>query len=269
MAELVRVEVRWPVLLVTLARPEKRNAVNEEMTLALDAAFGRLDDDPDLRVGVLAAEGPFFCAGTDLRTGAGPHTERGGMYGVIKRRRTKPLVAAVGGPALGGGFELVLAADLVVAARAAWFALPETTRGRVPAAGGLFRAPDRLPRNVALELMLTAGHLDAERAYQLGLVNRLVDAGPAPEADEVLRSALELALATCVSAPAAVTHLFAGLRSVSESADEVGWRTTQEAMTTLLTSDDRTEGNAAFEERRHPRWVPDDAVRWRVLEDRA
>ncbi|ONH31762.1 hypothetical protein BL253_08380 [Pseudofrankia asymbiotica] len=256
---MVRAEARGPVLLVTLDRPEKRNAVNEEMTLALDAAFDRLDDDPGLRVGVLAAQGPFFCAGTDLRTGAGPHTKRGGMYGVIKRRRTKPLVAAVGGPALGGGFELVLAADLVVAARTAWFALPETTRGRVPAAGGLFRAPDRLPRNVALELMLTAGRIEAERAHRLGLVNRLVDA------DEVLPSALALALATCVSAPEAVAQLFAGLRAVSDGADEVGWRSTHEAMTTLRGSGDRAEGNAAFEERRAPRWVPDDAVRRVVL----
>lgn len=262
MAEPVRVEARGPVLLVTLARPEKRNAVNEEMTLALDAAFDRLDDDPGLRVGVLAAEGRYFCAGTDLRTGAGPHTERGGMYGVIERRRTKPLIAAVGGPALGGGFELVLAADLVVATRTAWFALPETTRGRVPAAGGLFRAPDRLPRNVAVELMLTAGHLEAERAYQLGLVNRLVDD------DDVPRTALELALATCVSAPQAVTGLFTGLRAFSEDADEVGWRSTREVMTALLTSDDRAEGNAAFEERRPARWVPDDDVRRIVLAGR-
>jgi enoyl-CoA hydratase len=257
---VVRVETRGPVLLVTLARPEKRNAVDEAVTLALDAAFDRLDDDPDLRVGVLAAEGPFFCAGSDLVSGAGPHTERGGMYGVIQRRRTKPLVAAVGGAALGGGFELVLACDLVVAARTAWFALPETTRGRVPAAGGLFRAPDRLPRNVAVELMLTAGRLDAERAHALGLVNRLVDA------EQVLETALGLALATMASAPQAVEQLFAGLHAVSASGDEVGWATTHTAMTTLLTSTDRTEGNAAFVERRPPRWVPGDDVRKKVLD---
>ncbi|MEU1304440.1 enoyl-CoA hydratase-related protein [Streptomyces shenzhenensis] len=259
MSDFVRIETRGPVLLVTLDRPEKRNAMNAEMTLALDVAFDRLDDDPALRVGVLAAEGPFFCAGTDLRTGAGPHTERGGMYGVIRRRRLKPLVAAVGGPALGGGFELVLAADLVVAARDAWFALPETTRGRVPAAGGLFRAPDRLPRNVAVELMLTAGRLEAERAHQLGLANRLT------EAKDVLAEALDLALATCVGAPEAVAELFSGLHVVAAAGDEAGWAATHTAMTTLLSSDDRTEGNAAFVEGRAPRWVPDDDVRRKVL----
>lgn len=255
----VRVETRGPVLLVTLNRPEKRNAVDEAMTLALDAAFDRLDDDPDLRVAVLAAEGPVFCAGTDLRAGAGPHTPRGGMYGVIKRRRSKPLVAAVQGPALGGGFELVLAADLVVATTTAWFALPETTRGRVPAAGGLFRASDRLPRNVAAELMLTAGRLEAERAHALGFVNRLV------EPHEVVASALELALATCVSAPAALVQLYDGRHTLDAGSEEVGWAATNAAMTALLESEDRTEGNMAFIERRLPHWVPDDDVRRAVL----
>ncbi|MFJ3667412.1 enoyl-CoA hydratase-related protein [Streptomyces sp. NPDC090106] len=259
MSELVRVETRGPVLLVTLDRAERRNAVNAGMTLALDAAFDRLDDDPALRVGVLAAEGPYFCAGTDLRTGAGPHTERGGMYGVIRRRRLKPLVAAAAGPALGGGFELVLAADLVVAARDAWFTLPETTRGRVPAAGGLFRGPDRLPRNVAVELMLTAGRLTAERAHHLGLVNRL------SEPRDVLPEALDLALATCAGAPGAVAELFAGLHTVAAAGEETGWAASRTAMTALLTSEDRTEGNAAFVERRAPRWVPDDEVRGTVL----
>ncbi|UGQ11113.1 enoyl-CoA hydratase-related protein [Yinghuangia sp. ASG 101] len=259
MPDFVRVATRGPVLLVTLDRPAKRNAVNAEMTLALDAAFDRLDGDPALRVGVLAAEGPYFCAGTDLRTGAGPHTARGGMYGVIRRRRHKPLVAAVAGPALGGGFELVLVADLVVASRDAWFALPETTRGRVPAGGGLFRAPDRLPRNIAVELMLTAGRLEAERAHHLGLVNRLT------EPNDVLAEALDLALATCGGAPEAVAELFTALHASSAADDAAGWAATHTARTTLLASDDRTEGNAAFVERRAPRWVPDDDVRKEVL----
>lgn len=255
----VRVEHRGPVLLITLDRPAKRNAVDEAMTLALDAAFDRFDDDPSVRVGVLAAAGPFFCAGSDLVAGAGPHTARGGQYGLVRRPRRKPLVAAVAGPALGGGFEMVLAADLVVAAHDAWFALPETTRGRVPAAGGLLRAPDRLPRNVAVELMLTGGRLDAERAHALGLVNRLV------ARDAVLRAALELALATCASAPQAVEQMLAGLEEIDAPAAEVGWGVTQAAMSTLLVSADRSEGNAAFVERRPPRWLPDDDVRRRVL----
>ncbi|GAA1948040.1 crotonase/enoyl-CoA hydratase family protein [Nocardioides panacihumi] len=255
----VRVEVTGPVLVVTLARPAKRNAIDPATTHALDDAFNRLEDDPALRVGVLAADGPVFCAGSDLVAGAGPHTTRGGQYGVVRRVRSKPLVAAVDGPALGGGFELVLAADLVVASRAAWFALPETIRARVPAAGGLHRGPARLPRNVAVELMLTGGRLEAERAHALGLVNRLVAPGM------VLPAALELALDACAGAPSAVARLMRGLRETEEHGEATGWASTAAAMEAQLVSEDRAEGNAAFLERRAPRWAPDDDVRRAVL----
>ncbi len=250
MADPVRIEVQGPVLLVTLDRAEKRNAINDEMTHALDAAFSRLAAEPALRACVLAAEGPYFCAGSDLVSGAGPHTPDGGQYGMIRRARTKPLAVAVDGPALGGGFEMVLAADLVVASRSVWFSLPEGTRGRVPAAGGLFRAPTRLPRNVALELMLTGGRLEAERAHALGLVNRLVEPGAA------LAEALDLALATCASAPASVEQLLTALHDVDALTEDVGWTATASAMAVLLESADRAEGQAAFVERRTPSWVP-------------
>ena len=252
MAEpVVRVEQDGPVLVVTLARPEKRNAVNEAMTLALDAVFDRLEQDAALRVCVLAADGPYFCAGSDLVAGAGPHTPAGGQYGMIRRRHTKPLVAAVDGPALGGGFEMVLAADLVVASRTAWFSLPETTRGRVPAAGGLFRAPARLPRNVAVELMLAAGRLEAGRAHALGLVNRLVEPGTARA------EALNLAYAVCDSAPASVERLLTALHEVDAAEEDAGWSATAAAMGALMDSADRAEGQAAFVERRTPSWVPE------------
>lgn len=251
MSDPVRVEVTGPVLVVTLDRPEKRNAVNADITHALDAAFARLDAEPGLRVCVLAAEGSYFCAGSDLVAGAGPHTPDGGQYGMIRRSRTKPLVVAVDGPALGGGFEMVLAADLVVASRTAWFSLPEGTRGRVPAAGGLFRAPTRLPRNVALELMLTGGRLEAERAHALGLVNRLVEPGAA------LAQALDLAYAVCASAPASVERLLSALHEVDADAEQVGWTATAAAMGSLMDSADRAEGQAAFVERRTPSWVPE------------
>lgn len=256
----VRVEARGPVLLVTLNRPEKRNAVNPDVALGLDAAFNRLDDDPDLRVAVLAAEGSFFCAGSDLVEGAGPHTERGGQYGMIRRARRKPLVVAVDGPALGGGFEMVLAADLVVASRSAWFSLPETTRGRVPAAGGLFRGLDRLPPNVAAEMMLAGLRLSADRAHALGLVNRVAEPGNA------LAEALVLALETCAGAPAAVERAMRGLNEIRATAEATGWSVTEGAMKAMLVSPDRTEGNAAFVERRVPRWVPDEETRGAVLE---
>ncbi|QSE88193.1 enoyl-CoA hydratase/isomerase family protein [Rhodococcus pseudokoreensis] len=244
----VRVRAVGPVLQVTLDRPHKRNAVDPAMTLGLEAAFARLEADPDLRVCVLAAAGDFFCAGSDLVLGAGPHTADGGQYGMIRRSRTKPLVAAVDGPALGGGFEMVLAADLVVASCNAWFALPEGARGRLPGAGGLMRAPARLPRNVAVEMMLTGARLDAARAYDLGLVNRLVEPGA------VLRTAFDLALDAIASAPESVAQILRGLERIEEPGEELGWGVTAEAMDVVRGSSDHTEGTAAFVERRPPRW---------------
>ncbi|MFJ9390840.1 enoyl-CoA hydratase-related protein [Nocardioides sp. NPDC101246] len=246
---VVQVRAVGPILQVTLDRPHKRNAVDPAMTSGLEAAFTRLESDPALRVCVLAATGDYFCAGSDLVLGAGPHTAEGGQYGMIRRSRSKPLVAAVDGPALGGGFEMVLAADLVVASRTAWFTLPEGARGRLPAAGGLLRAPARLPRNVAVEMMLTGTRLEAVRAHELGLVNRLAEPG------EVLRAAYELALATTASAPESVAQILRGLERTEEPAEKLGWAVTSDAMAVLLGSAGRTEGTAAFVERRTPAWA--------------
>ncbi|MBM9464079.1 enoyl-CoA hydratase/isomerase family protein [Aeromicrobium sp. YIM 150415] len=236
--------------MVTLDRPEKRNAINEEMTCALDAIFNRAERDDAVRAYVLAARGDVFCAGTDLITGAGPHTSAGGQYGLVRRARTKPLIVAVDGPALGGGFELVLSADMVVASRRAWFALPETTRGRVPAAGGLHRAPDRLPRNLAIEMMLTNARLGADRARAVGLVNRLAAPG------EALSMAMELAMETCRSSPEAVTHVLGGVRVIDEVTEATGWAVTSAAKLAMLDSPDHAEGDAAFIEHRLPAWTP-------------
>ena len=248
MADTVRVEAVGPVLVVTLDRPAKRNAVDAATTAALDAAFARLDADPDLRVGVLAATGPVFCAGSDLVDGPGAPTPAGGEYGVIRRARDKPVVAAVDGPAVGGGFELVLACDLVVASRAASFSLPEGIRGRIANAGALFRAADRLPRSVATELLLTGGTLGAERAHELGLVNRLVGPGA------VVDAARGLALEICGSAPGSVTAVLAALRDVDAAREQAGWTATERASAAIAGSPDWTEGTAAFRERRTPRW---------------
>lgn len=258
---VVCVRTVGPILQVTLDRPHKRNAVDPAMTSGLEAAFTRLESDPALRVCVLAATGDYFCAGSDLVLGAGPHTADGGQYGMIRRSRTKPLVAAVDGPALGGGFEMVLAADLVVASRAAWFTLPEGARGRLPAAGGLLRAPSRLPRNVAVEMMLTGARLEAVRAHDLGLVNRLVEPG-----EEVLRAAFELALATTASAPESVAQILGGLERTERPAERLGWAVTADAMGVLLDLADRTEGTAAFVERRPPAWAIDAEERTAILE---
>lgn len=257
---VVRVRAVGPILHITLDRPHKRNAVNPAMTFGLEAAFARLESDPALRVCVLAATGDYFCAGSDLVLGAGPHTADGGQYGLIRRSRTKPLIAAVDGPALGGGFEIVLTADLVVASEVAWFTLPEGARGRLPAAGGLLRAPSRLPRNVAVEMMLTGARLDAARAHELGLVNRLVEPG------EALRAAFELALETTASAPESVAEILRGLERTEEPVERLGWAVTADAMGVLLGSADRTEGTAAFMERRTPAWAIDADERTEILD---
>src|ERR1700679_2627629 len=162
-----------------MCREAKRNAVNRQLADELDAAFNLLEDDDGLWAGVLTGTGSVFCAGSDLTAGGDYVTERGGEYGLIRRRRDKPLIAAVEGPALGGGLELVLACDLVVAATTATFGLPEVRRGVVPTSAGLFRAPSTLPLNLASELILIGDSIDAERAHGAGLVNRLVEPGEA------------------------------------------------------------------------------------------
>ena len=236
----VSTERRGNVLLVTIDRPEKRNAIDAATTAALDAALNELDDDPALRVGV--------SAGTDLVDGPGEPTPRGGNYGVVRRARRTPLIAAVDGLAYGGGFEIVLACDLVVAARDARFALPETARGLVANCGALFRAPRALPRNIALEMLLTGEPLAAERAWSLGLVNRLVESGKAVE------GALELAAVIAEHSPVALAETLAVVAEVEAVLDEPGWAATERATEIVKASEDAKEGVAAFREKRPPRW---------------
>ncbi|NMH79725.1 enoyl-CoA hydratase-related protein [Pseudonocardia xinjiangensis] len=244
----VTVERRGRILLVRMERPAKRNAIDQGMTAALDAALNELDDDPDLWAGVLAGTPLAFSAGTDLTDGAGPPTERGGNYGVVRRDRRTPLVAAVEGIAYGGGFELVLACDLVVAARTARFALPETARGLIANCGALFRAQRALPRNVATEMLLTGEPLGAERAWTLGLVNALVEPGEAEEA------ALVLAERVCANAPVAQSATLGAMAAVVAAEDALGWAATERAQIAVNESQDAAEGVAAFREKRPPRW---------------
>ncbi len=167
------------VLLLRLDRSAKRNAVDQPLADALDRELARLEDDPQLSVAVLTGDERCFSAGTDMTLGASPTTPEGGAYGLVRRTRSKPVIAAVEGYALGGGFEIVLACDLVVASRTAYFALPEVKRGLVANCGALFRAPEKLPVNVALHLLLTGAELSAERGFELGLVNQLAEPGQA------------------------------------------------------------------------------------------
>ena len=247
----VETEARGRVLVVTIRREEKRNAIDQELADGIGTALDRLDDDPDLWVGVLTGTATVFSAGTDLATskGSSPATDRGGEYGVIRRDRAKPLIAAVEGPALGGGFEIVLACDLVVAARDASFGLPEVKRGLVPTCGGLFRTPRALPLNVAKEMLLTGDRLDPERAYALGLVNVVAEPGSA------LDAALALAARICAVGPVGARASLRALEATVAERDDLGWEATITATDTIKQSDDMREGVLAFFEKREPRWT--------------
>ena len=247
----VRVEEDDGVLLITIDRPEQRNAMTRAASERIAAALDELDRRPDLAVGVLTGAGGTFCAGMDLKrflAGETASVPGRGFGGLTQAPPVTPLIAAVEGWALAGGFELLLACDLVVAAESARFGLPEVKRGLVARAGGLLRLPERLPRAVALELVLTGDPISAPRAAALGLVNRVVPDGQA------LAGALELARAIAGNAPLAVAaskRVLTG--SPSWPADEK-WARQAEAVDPVFTSADATEGARAFAEKRAPRW---------------
>jgi enoyl-CoA hydratase len=245
------------VAVITINRPEARNAVNTAVARGLEDAVDRLEADDEVWVGILTGartdKGYIFCAGADLKQmsvdPAGMMTERGGFAGFVKRERTKPIIAAVDGPALAGGTEIVLACDLVVASRTAVFGVPEVKRNLIAAAGALFRLPRKLPRNVAMELVLT-GRLDfpAERAHHFGLVNALCEEGQA------LDAAKRLAASIGENAPLAVRESRRVLLESTDQPDAVGWRMSGEGMAKMFGTEDFSEGLAAFVEKRAPRW---------------
>jgi len=237
------------VLVISMQRPEKRNAIDRALADALDAALNELDDDEHLWAGVLTGTPDVFSAGSDLTARGDYVTARGGEYGIIRRNRRKPLVAAVEGPALGGGLEIVLACDLVVAASTARFGLPEVGIGVVPTCAGLFRAPRALPLNVARQLVLTGRPIDAARAFEVGFVNVLTDPGRA------LEEAVGLAQEICSNAPVSVQSCLAAVNAVTATNDELGWRHTQDALRSASSSADAREGVNAFFEKRPPVWT--------------
>ena len=250
---MVTFEQRGRVAVLTINRPEARNAVNGDVAKAMEAGIDQLEDDAELWAGVIAGEGPVFSAGADLKVIAAGRpqdllTERGGFAGIARRERRKPLVAAVDGPALAGGCEIALACDMIVASPRAAFGLPEVKRSLVAAAGGLFRLPRALPRNVALEVALTGDPIDAERAYSLGLVNELVEPGQAVE------GALALAERICANAPLAVWATRRVVLGSAGAGDDVGWRLTDDAFGEIVRSEDFAEGPRAFVEKRPPNW---------------
>ncbi len=250
---MIEFEVRGHVAVITINRPEARNAVNGEVAAGLEAAIDRLEDDDDLWIGVLTGAGSVFCAGADLKAvsegrGREISTERGGFAGYVLRERTKPIIAACDGPALAGGTEIVLASDLVIASTAARFGVPEVKRSLVAAAGGLFRLQKVLPRNVATELVLTGDPISAERAHEFGMVNHLCEPGTA------LDTALELAERIAVNAPLAVRESLGVMRATEGLDDHEAMRLSNEAMGRLARTEDFREGPLAFIEKRAPEW---------------
>ena len=244
----VRIDKQGPVAVLTLDRPDKRNAFDGALTAALDAALNAFEDDTALRVAVLTGGTRFFSAGTDVVAWAGEPTPRGGPYGIAGRRLQKPVIAAVEGIAAGGGFEIALSCSMIVAASTASFSLPEVGLGLVAECGGLFRGPRALPLNIARELLLTGAPLGAERAHALGLVNHLTEPGQA------LPEALALARQIAEQAPLAVRETLAALERLNADDDDRGWELTRRAKAVARQSADSKEGVAAFKERRAPRW---------------
>jgi enoyl-CoA hydratase len=247
----VLTERRDGVLLITLNRPEARNAVNLALAEGLAAALDELDDSSDLGAGVLTGAGKGFSAGMDLKAfvaGERPWVGDRGFAGIVQRASRKPLIAAIEGFGVAGGLEVALACDLIVAARGAKLGIPEVKRSLVAAAGALRRLPQRLPYGVAMELALTGDPIDAERAYELGLVNRLAEPGGAVDA------ALELAAAIARNGPLALEATKATLQQQADWTETEFWQRQAELAEPVMRSEDAREGATAFAEKREPVW---------------
>jgi enoyl-CoA hydratase/carnithine racemase len=249
--QAVLTERRDRVLLITINRPDQRNAVNAAVADGIAAALDTLDADGDISVGVLTGAGKGFSAGMDLKAfvaGERPYAGDRGFAGIVQRPPEKPLIAAIEGFAVAGGLEIALACDLIVASRGSRLGVPETKRSLVAAGGALLRLPRTLPRNLAMELVLTGEPILAERGYELGLVNRLVDPG------EALAGALELAAVIAENGPLALT---ATKRVMVESADWPDYEffaRQGDIVGPVMSSEDAREGAVAFAEKRPPVW---------------
>ena len=248
--EEVLTEVRGGVLIVTINRPEAKNAMTKAAAEGIAAAMDRLDAEDDLRVGVLTGAGETFCSGMDLKgflRGESPSIEGRGFGGIVQKPPAKPLIAAVEGYALAGGLELMIACDLVVANTNAKFGIPEAKRGLVAAAGGVMMLPDQIPERVAMELALTGDFITAERAYQLGMINRVVD-GPA------LDAALELAAKIAENGPLAVRVSKQIMRESRAWPIAERYDRQAQLIGPVFVSHDAREGSLAFAEKRKPNW---------------
>ena len=247
----VLTEHRDGVLVVTLNRPDARNAVNAALAEGVAAALDELDADDELSVGVLTGAGKGFSSGMDLKAfvaGESPYAADRGFAGITQRAAEKPLIAAIEGFAVAGGFEVALSCDLIVAARGARLGIPEVKRSLVAAGGALLRLPQRIPYHLAMELALTGDPIDAERGYELGIVNRLAEPGGAVDA------ALELAAEIARNGPLALKASKRIVQSSGDWTDSEAWEKQGEIAGPVMVSEDAREGAIAFAEKRDPIW---------------
>lgn len=249
--EAVVTEVRDNILIITLNRPEVRNAVNRAMAEGVAAALDRLDEDPEIRVGILHGAGKSFCSGMDLKAflkGESPGIPGRGLAGLTRTPPAKPLIAAVEGYALAGGFELALACDLVVAHKDAQFGLPEVKRGLVATAGGVLQLPRQIARRLALELVLTGDFVSAARAYEIGLINQVTEG-------DALEAALVLAKKIASNGPLAVAASKQVIMRQSDWSAAEQWDKQAAITDPVRASNDAREGARAFAEKRAPEWT--------------
>jgi enoyl-CoA hydratase len=254
MADEVLRERRGHVEILTINRPEARNAINGAVSMAMSTAMDALTDDAECWVVVVTGSGDkAFSAGMDLKAfssgeGGDIMGASGGFGGLTQRDFPKPIIAAVNGSALAGGFEIMLSCDLVVAAEHATFGIPEAKRGLIAGAGGLIRMPKRLPMAVALELAMTGDAISAARAFELGLVNKVVPA------DDLLSETTALAERIAANAPLAVRYSKSVMKRAAEVSEADGWKINGEAVGVVFSSADAMEGPIAFAEKRPPNW---------------
>ncbi len=259
MSDIVQYETRDRLAIITLNRPEARNAVNGDVASGIEAAIDQMEADENVWVAILTAntagqERPVFCAGADLKAinsglAGTLATRRGGFGGFVYRQRKKPVIVAVDGLATAGGCELVLAADIVVATTRSSFGLAEVKRNLIAGAGGLFRLPRAIGQAAAMEAILTGEPIPAQRAYDLGLISRLVEPGRA------LEEALALAAQITANAPLAVWASREIVLASATAGDEALKRMTDDAFGRVLASADTKEGLTAFIEKRTPKWT--------------
>ena len=247
---VVFTEVEDGVLIVTMNRPEAKNAMSKALAEGISAAMDRLEAEDDLRCAILTGAGGTFCSGMDLKgflRGERPSVEGRGFGGLTEWTPKKPVIAAVDGYALAGGMELALSCDLIVANSGSKFGIPEAKRGLAAAAGGLIKLPRQIPPRIAMELALTGNFIDAKRAYELGFINRIVE-GPA------LEGAKELARTIAENGPLALIASKAIVRDSHSWSDEEMWQKQAAYIAPVFVSADAREGSLAFAEKRKPNW---------------